>query len=236
VALRTASLQEALTQLEEFSYSVSHDLRSPMRAISGYACVLQEDPSDELPEEARQYLERISRSTLKMQRLVEDVLTISRIARTEIDLMPIPLQPLIEGIAEHYSELQDSTVDLSVATPHTVLGDAVSLQQALSNLLINAAKFVPKGVQLPVIRVRSEARDKRVRVWFEDNGIGIPLGERGKLFSMFERLPGGISYEGTGIGLAIVRKAVERIGGSVGVESDGKSGSQFWIELESPNP
>ncbi len=105
-----------------------------------------------------------------------------------------------------------------------------SLAQSISNLLSNAVKFVPPG-EVPRITVRSDAREGKVRLWVEDNGIGIKPEHQHRIFGVFERLPNGVHYEGTGIGLAIVRKAAEKMSGAAGVESDGLTGSRFWIEL-----
>lgn len=230
VNARTASLREALSQLEEFSYSVSHDLRAPLRAILGYSRVFREDFGEQLPPDAATYLDKISRSAERMERLVNDVLTLSRVARADLQLRPIPLQQFIEELLEHNPTMQPSMADLTVIAPHTVMGDEARLGQALSNLLYNAVKFVGVG-EKPIVRVRSEALGDRVRIWVEDQGIGIPMQNRGKLFGMFQRLTANQFYEGTGIGLAIVRKAVEAMSGKVGMESNEPKGSRFWIEL-----
>ncbi len=230
VAVRTASLTEALSQLEEFSYSVSHDLRAPLRAIAGYNRILEADFGQLLPPQAHTYLSKISRSTLRMERMVNDVLTMSRVARSEIQLHPISLQKFIEEIIEQHPGMQAPAADISIDTPHTVVADDAPLNQAISNLLNNAVKFVTSD-RKPVIRVRSEKVGERVRLWVEDQGIGIPPQHRSKLFGMFQRLPVNLQYEGTGIGLAIVRKAAERMGGAVGMESNEPVGSRFWIEL-----
>lgn len=234
VALRTSSLQEALAQLEEFSYSVSHDLRAPLRAIAGYNNVIREDYSSLLPAEAIGYLDRIDRSAHRMERLVNDVLTMSRVARAEIKLHRIDLQQFIEDIVEQHPNMQAAAAEISIQAPHAVLADDVPLSQALTNLLSNAVKFVDPGVK-PQIIVRSEKVGQRVRIWVEDSGIGIPERHRDKLFGMFQRLPAKAQVEGNGIGLAIVRKAVERMGGEVGMEPNVPRGSRFWIELEGKN-
>jgi PAS domain S-box-containing protein len=228
VTTRTASLREALNQLEEFSYSVSHDLRAPLRAIVGYSRVFREDHGGALAPEAHMYLDKISRSAERMEQLVNDVLTLSRVARADLKLRPIPLQQFIDDLVEQHP-LPPGT-EISITTPHTVMGDEGRLGQAISNLVSNAVKFVPPE-EKPVVRVRSELAGNRVRIWVEDQGIGIPPQHRGKLFGMFQRLPANRPYEGTGIGLAIVRKAVEVMGGSVGMESNEPKGSRFWIEL-----
>ncbi len=234
IEARTASLREAIVQMEEFSYSVSHDLRAPLRAMNAYAEALIEDYSAQLDDTGRDYLHRIQRSSQRMEKLTHDVLTYSRLARAEIVLGPIDLKAVLRDLVGQYAELQPAVCDLIVEEPlHAVFGHELSLGQCLGNLLTNAAKFVAPGVR-PHIRVFSADRGEQVRVSVADNGIGIRPEHQRNLFQMFERVPTSTPYDGTGIGLAIVRKAVEKMGGRHGVESDGTSGCCFWIELPKP--
>jgi PAS domain S-box-containing protein len=236
VGERTASLREAIAQMEEFSYSVSHDLRAPLRAMNAYAQALAEDYGTRLDDTGREYLERIRRSSQRMERLTHDVLTYSRVAQSDVELREIELATLLRDVIGHYSELQPATADVTVVQPLIrVRAHESSLGQCLGNLLTNAAKFVDRGVR-PKIRIWTELRGDRVRLWVEDNGIGIAPHHQTNLFRVFERAPTRLSYEGTGIGLAIVRKAVEKMGGRAGVESDGANGSRFWIELLPAQP
>jgi PAS domain S-box-containing protein len=231
VAERTASLQAAIDQMEEFSYSVSHDLRSPVRAMCNYADALIEDYGDRLDAQGREWLTRIQRGGSRMDRLIRDLLTYSRISRRELRLEAVCVERLVHEVIAQYPELRAHNTNIEiVGSLPTVTAHEPSLTQVISNLLTNAAKFVAPGQQ-PMIRVRSEQEANRARVWIEDNGIGIPPETQSRLFGMFERLHPENNYEGTGIGLAIVRKAIERMGGSVGVVSDGKTGSRFWFEL-----
>jgi signal transduction histidine kinase len=230
---RTASLREAVAQMEEFSYTVSHDLRGPLRAMTTYATVLLEDYAPSLDPQAQEYLQRIVRASERMNRLTSDLLTYSRVARADLQRAPVNLEPIVRGALDHYGELSPRVADVTLVTPmQPVLAHEPALAQALTNLLTNAAKFVRPG-ERPRITVRTERRGPRVRVWVEDNGIGIPAGHQEKLFRIFERTPAAVKYDGTGVGLAIVRKIVEKTGGACGVESDGTTGSRFWIELES---
>jgi PAS domain S-box-containing protein len=232
VAERTASLTQAIAQMEEFSYSVSHDLRAPVRAMQGYAQATLEDYGDVLGEQGREYLNHIVRSGERMDRLVRELLVYSRIARSDVQLQPVSLDRLVRDIVSHYPEMQQPRADITMRGElHSVIAHEPSLTQALSNLLNNAVKFVAPGVK-PEVEIHSEREGNRIRLWVHDNGIGIKPEYRARLFGLFERIHNGKQYEGTGIGLAIVRKSVERMGGKVGMESNG-TGSKFWIELPS---
>ena len=233
VEQRTASLTEAIAQMEEFSYSVSHDLRAPVRAMKGYAQIALEEYGDKLDARGRDFLDRIMRGGSRMESLIHDVLTYSRVARCEFHLQRVSLQKLVRDLVQQYPEIQPPRAQVIVREPLLdVMGHEPSLTQAISNLLINGVKFVNPGVQ-PKLQVWTERRADRVRLWVEDNGIGIKPEYQRRLFGMFERVHQNKQYDGTGIGLAIVRKAAEKMGGKVGVQSDGMTGSSFWIELKS---
>lgn len=227
---RTASLREAIAQMEEFSYTVSHDLRAPLRGMQSYGHALIEDFGSQLPPEALHYLNRLNQNAGRLDRMILDVLTFSRISRADLRLENVALEHLVNEMIQHYPAMQPPRADIQVGPLLPVHGHEPSLTQAVSNLLSNAVKFVGPGV-IPCVRVWTEPRDGEVRLWVEDNGIGIEPKFQHRLFSMFERIHPNSKYEGTGVGLAIVRKAVERMGGSVGLESDGKHGSRFWIQL-----
>ncbi len=228
---RTASLREAIAQMEEFSYSVSHDLRAPARAMQGFALALKEDYGERLDGEGRQYLERILQSSSRMDRLIRDILTYSRVSRRDVQLQPVSLDKLVRDVIEQYPEFGPDRAKIRVEGQlPDVLGHEPSLSQIFSNLLGNAVKFVPAG-KIPEVLIRGQRDGDRVCVRVEDNGIGIKPEYQHRLFGMFERVHSGDRYEGTGIGLAIVRKATERMGGKVGVESDGINGSRFWVQL-----
>jgi signal transduction histidine kinase len=228
-------LRQAIAQMEEFSYTVSHDLRAPARSIRGYAKILLEDFGNDLKPEVKDYLGRIMRSGERMDRLILDVLTYSRLGRRELEVHPVSLDKLVSDLTQQSPDVQSSGAIVSIRGPlQTVLGHEPSLAQAVSNLLANAVKFVRRG-EVPRVTFRSEKRGQNLRLWVEDNGIGIRPEHQARAFGVFERLHPGADYEGTGIGLAITRKAVEKMGGTVGLESDGVTGSRFWIELPAPN-
>jgi PAS domain S-box-containing protein len=226
---RTAKLEETVSEMEAFSYSVSHDLRAPLRAMQGYSQVLLEQYSASLDRPGRNYLTKISQAAERLDRLTQDLLTYSRVVRAAITMTPIALENLVRDVIHQYPTLQQPAVEITIEGPLLdVMGHEASLIQCISNLLGNAVKFVLPGVK-PRIRIWTERVDNQVRVNFEDNGIGIAPDQIHRIFKMFERV--NKQYEGTGIGLAIVRKAAERMGGSVGVESGLGKGSKFWLQL-----
>ena len=231
VAERTASLQAALHQLEQFSYAVSHDLRAPLRAMQGYSNALLEDYTATMDAEGRNYLKRISDNAARLDKMIVDVLTFTKISRESPVLKPVALTPLLKDIIEHYPGLKPPAAEVELNLPHSVLANESGLVQGLSNIMGNAVKFVTPGLR-PTIKVWSEKKDSMVRIWVEDNGIGIAPQYQSRLFGMFERVNPSKDFEGTGVGLAITRKVVERMGGSTGMESDGTTGSKFWIELQ----
>ncbi len=233
---RTDRLSETIAELEAFSYSISHDLRAPLRAIYGYADAVIEDAADRLEPTELEHVQRISRSAQRLDRLVQDVLRYSRVSRTEIALVPVAVEPVIRDVIAESPVLQALSDRITIVGPiPAVQAHEVLLTQCFSNLLLNAVKFIAPDL-LPEIRIWSEVRGKIVRVWIQDNGIGIADEHIGRLFGMFQRIHPESLFEGTGIGLAIVRRAVTRFGGEVGVESTEGVGSRFWLDLQGAFP
>lgn len=228
---RTSTLRQTVSELEAFSYTVSHDLRSPLRAMQGFAQAVLEDYGDKVDEQGRRYLERIKNAAERLDRLIQDLLSYTRVAREDAPLVPLDADKILHDILETYPNLHPPAAEVEVlgALPR-VLGHEASLTQVLSNLLGNAAKFVPQGT-VPHIRVGAEEVKDRVRIWVEDNGIGIAPEDYERIFQMFVQVNESQLYGGTGVGLAIVRKAVESMHGSVGLESMDKGGTRFWVEL-----
>ncbi|MEO7425564.1 MAG: ATP-binding protein, partial [Fibrobacteria bacterium] len=228
---RTAELQASNEEMEVFSYSVSHDLRAPLRAMRGYAEALLNDFGDQANPKSKDYIGKIIQSGARMDKLILAVLTYSRAALSEIRLHRVDLDALVKEAVHLHPDLQSPAVDLKVeGALAPVIGHEAALGQCLSNLLLNAVKFVPAG-KVPVIRVRTEIRGPDVRLWVEDNGIGIAPEHYERIFGMFEKLNIGDTYAGTGIGLAIVKKSMERMGGKAGIESEKGKGSRFWLQL-----
>lgn len=227
---RTVELERTVGELEAFSYSMSHDLRAPLRAIRGFAEVLLEDHGDRLGDGA-QYVERVLGAARRMDQLIQNVLAFARLSHGATELEAVDLDRLARAIIDerpgYHAPAAEVVVDGRLLP---VSGHEAPLTQCLTNLLDNAVKFVPSGVT-PRVRVRTVRRGDRVRIEVRDRGIGIDAEARTHLFELFSRAATVESYHGTGIGLAIVRKAVERMWGSFGVESEPGKGSTFWIEL-----
>jgi len=231
VGARTEQLRSTVSELEAFCYSLSHDMRAPLRAIQSYSELILESDAQKLGAASTDYLKNVIKSAVRVDRLIQDVLAYTRLSRQEIVLEPVDVERLIQDIIQERPELQKPKAEIRIEGPlPPIMGHGASLTQCISNLLDNAVKFVAPGVK-PRIRVYTEPVDDKMRLWFEDNGIGIDKAGQTKLFEMFQRVHGNYQYDGTGIGLAIVRKAVDRMKGDVGVESELGQGSRFWLQL-----
>ena len=233
VNARTSELQEKTNQLESFCYTVAHDLRAPLRAINGYADIISEELEvTGIHANVRDYLDRIRHSTRKLDTLIRDLMTYSRM--TDIALRPEPVDLMAAvraALRELEPELKRVAARVSVpAQLPAVLAERSILEQVLVNLLSNATKFTAPGTA-PVVEILAETKQGVVRLSIRDNGIGIPSEYHDRIFRMFERLEAARDYPGTGIGLAIVARAMQRMGGRVGLESVPGQGSTFWIQL-----
>lgn len=229
VAERTAKLRETVTELETLSYSISHDMRAPLRAMQGFSQALLEDYRTKLDQDGIAHLERISAAAQRLDLLIQDILLYTSVGRERLVLTPVALEPLIRETVKTYHPDQEQNVSILSPFP-PVLGHQAFLSQILSNLLTNALKFVPRG-QPPAVIIRSETIGDVVKIWVEDKGIGIAPHHLTRIFQVFGRVYGEKEYPGTGIGLAIVKRAVQKLGGDVGVESTLGQGSRFWFTL-----
>jgi len=229
VVERTAKIQETVKELEAFSYSVSHDLRGPLRVMQSFAQALKEDCGDEIGPVAKDYIRRIVAAASRMDRIIQEVLVYSRIARTDLPLERISLDEFMPSLLDGYPSFHDSAAEIVIeGTLPAVLGNSAALTQCVANLIGNATKFVAAGAR-PHIRISARTENSRVYISIVDNGIGIPKEAHESIFGAFYRLDS--RYEGTGIGLSIVRKAVERMGGQITVESQVDRGSTFTFDL-----
>ncbi len=229
---RTAELEEANKQLKSFAYSVSHDLRAPLRSMQGFSRALLEDYAEELGEEGRDFAERIVESAEKMDRLILDLLKYSRLTRQEIKIEKVDLNNVFDDSISNVKEMierKEAKIELEEDLPQ-VMGQKRVLVQVFSNLIHNAVKY-SKPDEKPKINISSRVEDEKVKISVEDNGIGIDLEYQDKIFDMFERLHSEEKYPGTGVGLSIVKKAIDRLNGKVSLESEPGKGSTFWIEL-----
>ena len=236
IAERTAALQESHSQLESFCYSVSHDLRAPLRSMQGFSHALIEDHAEKLDPEGQDFARRILSAAEHMDGLLADVLAYSRLSRQELKPEPVNIEEIVEDArVQLQPEIKKKAADLQTAAcGNQVMANRSVLELMIVNLLDNALKFVAPE-RTPKISVHCERRGQAVRIWVRDNGIGIAPEHQHKIFRIFERLHGVETYPGTGIGLALVQKAAERMNGAVGVESTPGEGSAFWIELPRAN-
>jgi PAS domain S-box-containing protein len=234
VAERTAELATKTRELEAFTYSVAHDLKAPLRGIDGYSRLLLEDHLSSLDDEGQTFLQRIEESTEQMKQLIDDLLAYSQVESCKMASTPIKLLGLVEGLLqERQSEIEQRGIEMDVAVDGAAaLGDPNALAQVLRNYLDNALKFT-RDVPNPRIEVGAKESAETCRLWVKDNGIGFDMNYHNQIFELFQRLHQQEDYPGTGIGLAIVRRAVERMGGRVWAESAANCGAAFYIEIPS---
>ncbi|HSY14049.1 MAG TPA: PAS domain S-box protein [Verrucomicrobiae bacterium] len=229
--LQVREREQINAELEAFAYSVSHDLRAPLRAIAGFADILKEDYGSQLNAEANDYLGEITGAAARMNSMIQDLMEYGRVARIDIPFAPIQLLSAVDRALVQIERPPDSTLQVEVAPDLTVCAHSVVLVQVIVNLLSNAFKFSQPEGHCEVC-VTAEADDKHVRLSVRDNGIGIAPQYRERIWNVFERLHDRDTFAGSGIGLAIVKRAVARMNGSCGLESEVGQGSTFWVQLE----
>ena len=232
VAQRTAELAALNKELETFAYSVSHDLKAPLRGIDGYSHLLEEDYGDRLDDEGRLFIRNIRSGVRQMARLIDDLLAYSRIERRNLQRSVIDLPALVQRIlAERATELEQGGAQIEVDVPAmTVLADPDGLAQVLRNLVDNALKY-SRDAAPPRVCIGARHDDGVDHLWVRDNGIGFDMKFHDRIFEIFQRLQRAEDYDGTGVGLAIVRRAVTRMGGRVWAESAPGAGATFHLEL-----
>jgi len=233
VVALNSELREAYSQMEVFSYSVSHDLKAPLRSIEGFSQILKEDYSSQLDEHGLQILNIISESIGKMNAFIHEILNYSKLNKSELDVMKVDLNDVIKYQWKILISDIDSKAELLVAGDiPDVYGDLNMINQLMLNLLSNSLKYIDDGVD-PVIKISHNEIENFVVIHLEDNGIGIAKEQREKVFEVFRRLVREDDYEGTGVGLSIVKKVLQRHGGYVVIKDrlDEKQGSRFEFSL-----
>ena len=229
---RTVQLEGSNRELEAFCYSVSHDLRAPLRGIDGWSLALLEDYRDKLDEKGRQQLQRVRADTQRMGRLIDDLLMLSRVARGPIQRSPVDLTALAQGVADRLREAEpERRVEFAVQPGLTAQGDARLLEIVLSNLLGNAWKF-SGGRPLTQVEFGQTEVEGRPALFVRDNGVGFDMIYAQKLFGAFQRMHKASEFPGTGIGLATVQRVIQRHGGRVWAEAQVDRGATFYFTLE----
>jgi len=230
---RTKELSASNKQLEGFCYSIAHDLRAPLRSMAGFSTVLLDDFGSKLGARGCSYLEKIVAAGQQMDVLIHDLLEYGRFTTVDFQKDSVDaeevLNQVIHNLQPQISE-RHARIERKGKLPK-ISGHKVVLEAAFSNLLTNAIKFVPPDTR-PKVTIWPEEQEKQIRIWIGDNGIGIEPRYHQKIFEVFQRLHPQESYPGTGIGLAIVHRAMQRIGGDVGVESEPGKGSKFWLGVQ----
>ena len=232
VKQRTAALNESNRQLEAFCYTLAHDLRSPLRAIEGFADILMADRGSQLDSDSATRLRRIRNSADRMGRLILDLLAYTHLSREDFQKTPVDLNAVTRKVLRVLAdEIERTGAEVSLElTPCRVMADPAGVERVLMNLLANALKFSHPD-RRPQVRITAENEHAWVRTSIIDDGIGIDPRYRERIFGVFERLSPQENPSGTGIGLAIVKRSVEKMGGTVGVESTPGKGSRFWFRL-----
>lgn len=224
-------LMRANQELETISYTISHDLRAPLRAMYGYADSLRDDAADRLNADELRRVEKISHAAHHLDDMIRDVLRYGHVSRIEVNLQPVDLDAFVRKLLRETPALQTSRANTRIEGDlPAVQADAELLDYALSALLENAVKFVARDTP-SVVTLRAERRASRIRLWIEDNGIGIKPEHQSRIFDVFQRVHPDALYAGNGVGLAIAKRAIFRMRGDIDVESKDQLGSRFWIEL-----
>ena len=228
---RTAQLESAVRELEAFSYSVSHDLRAPLRALDGYSRILEKEYADLLKDEGISYLENIRTSTHKMDRLIDDLLSFSRLGRHSLDKRPVDMNSLVLRVLSDLLTSQErEKLEIVVSDLPESIGDASLLNQLWVNLISNSIKFT-RNKKSPRIEIGCVEDYEKV-YFIKDNGIGFDMKYADKIFGVFQRLHSAEEFEGTGVGLAIVERIVRQHGGRIWVESSPNKGASFYFTLQ----
>jgi light-regulated signal transduction histidine kinase (bacteriophytochrome) len=232
VAARTLELETANKELDAFCSSVSHDLRAPLRAIDGFSDALLKDYHDKLDEQGQRYLDRVRSASQRMAQLIDDLLSLSRVARTEMRRQDINLTALAWEVVAGLRQLDpERNVELIVAEGLTARGDPRLIRQVLENLLGNAWKYTSKAFAARIEMGTCEGRNGGPAYFVKDDGAGFDMAYVGKLFGVFQRLHSSVDFPGTGVGLATVQRIIHRHGGEVWAQGAVGQGATFYFTL-----
>ncbi|MBT9591459.1 MAG: GAF domain-containing protein [Thiobacillus sp.] len=233
VRIRTQELEFANRNLESFAYSVSHDLKAPLRGIEGYSRLLANEYRDSLPEEAREFIDLIGASSRRMDRMIEDILAYSRAQIRQLKVLRTDVDQLIQQVVSEFDQqFRDGVVLTLQIEPAVLECDREGMVQILRNFLANALKYSRESTP-PRIRVEGSAEAGGYRISVNDNGMGFDMRYHDRIFEIFHRLTGTVDQDGTGIGLALAARSAERMGGRVWAESAPGQGATFFFELDS---
>lgn len=231
IADRTRQLEDANKELESFSYSVSHDLRAPLRSIDGYSRILLEDYYGKLDEDGRRILNTVIKNALKMGRLIDDLLAFSKIGKQELSKITLDMKALTKIVVSELEALhQDKGFRITIHPMPKIEGDSAMMRQVLTNLISNAMKYSMKK-ENPVIEIGCRMQNGHCTYYVKDNGAGFDMRYYDKLFGVFQRLHGDSEFEGTGVGLALVHRVISKHGGEVWAEGKVDKGATFYFSL-----
>lgn len=230
VKIRTIQLEEAINELEAFTYSVSHDLRAPLRAINGFSEMLSEDYKDKLDNEGQRIIDIICRNATKMGKLIDDLLAFSRLGRKKMVFTQINMRALIDEVLEEINTAYSHKAEIEIYDTIDIEGDSTLIHQLMLNLISNAIKYSSKKKK-PKVWIMSKIRNNEIIYTVKDNGAGFDMKYSDKLFGVFQRLHSQEEFEGTGVGLAIVHRVISRHKGKIWASSELGKGSEFSFSL-----
>lgn len=231
VTERTVQLESVNKELEAFSYSVSHDLRTPLRAVNGYSIMLKEDYEDKLDAEGVRIIDNIIKNAKTMGQLIDELLAFSRLGKKELAFSKVEMKPLAQSVIEEL--LENGTKEkyrIGIGPLPSSNADRTLIKQVLMNLVGNAIKYSSRK-ENPAIEIGAQEESKRVVYFVKDNGVGFDMAYAGKLFGVFQRLHSQEEFEGTGVGLALVKRVIDKHGGQVWAEAEENKGATFYFSL-----
>lgn len=230
LARKNAELEALNQELEAFTYSVSHDLRAPLRTLNGYSEILKEEHGKNIPEEGKKLLGFISNNALRMGKLIDGLLTLSYLGRKDLQKNPVDMNQLVNEVIQELKDETNERYEFRIAAIPEAMADRVLIKQVFVNLISNAIKYSAKK-EKPIVEVNFEMLDERIVYFVKDNGAGFDMRYYDKLFGVFQRLHSSNEFEGTGAGLAIVQRIIKKHHGSVWAEASPEEGATFYFSI-----